>query len=80
MPANGRHYQNSGSDRDPQNLYETGIRRLLGGDEQGALKCFKDIYEVDYTFRDVAQIVEDSSTEADWAAELRARIRERGGE
>jgi hypothetical protein len=53
---------------------------LLGGDEQGALKCFKDIYEVDYTFRDVAQIVEDSSTEADWAAELRARIRERGGE
>jgi hypothetical protein len=71
MPANDwRHLEE---------LYETGIRLLFDGDEQGALQCFKNIYEVDYTFRDVAQLVEDS-IEPDWATKHRARIRERADE
>jgi len=78
MP-NGRRPQNPGSGRNLQNLYEMGIRLLLSGDEQRALQCFKDIYEVDYTFRDVAQIVEDSYIESDWATKHRTRIEGRGG-
>lgn len=41
-------------------LYEKGIIHTEMGDKDAALDCFKQIYEVDYGYRDVAQRVESS--------------------
>ncbi|MCW1920931.1 tetratricopeptide repeat protein [Luteolibacter arcticus] len=41
-------------------LYEKGLIHEQMGDQQGALDSFKQIYEVDYGYRDVAQRVESS--------------------
>lgn len=41
-------------------LYEKGIIHDEMGDREHALDCFKQIYEVDYGYRDVAQRVESS--------------------
>jgi tetratricopeptide (TPR) repeat protein len=41
-------------------LYEKGLIHEEMGDKGGALDCFKQIYEVDYGYRDVAQRVEAS--------------------
>lgn len=41
-------------------LYEKGLIHAEVGDKASALDCFKQIYEVDYGYRDVAQRVEDS--------------------
>lgn len=41
-------------------LYEKGIIHDEMGDKTNALECFKQIYEVDYGYRDVAQRVESS--------------------
>ncbi|MFU8894140.1 MAG: tetratricopeptide repeat protein [Luteolibacter sp.] len=41
-------------------LYEKGITHHDMGDAVAALDCFKQIYEVDYGYRDVAQRVESS--------------------
>jgi len=41
-------------------LYEKGIMHHEMGDRAAALDCFKQIYEVDYGYRDVAQRVESS--------------------
>jgi len=41
-------------------LYEKGILHDEMGDQAQALECFKQIYEVDYSYRDVAQRVESS--------------------
>lgn len=41
-------------------LYEKGIVHSDVGDQESALDCFKQIYEVDYGYRDVAQRVESS--------------------
>jgi tetratricopeptide (TPR) repeat protein len=41
-------------------LYEKGIIHDEIGDKASALDCFKQIYEVDYGYRDVAQRVESS--------------------
>lgn len=41
-------------------LYEKGIIHEDMGDKTSALDCFKQIYEVDYGYRDVAQRVESS--------------------
>jgi tetratricopeptide (TPR) repeat protein len=41
-------------------LYEKGLIHLDIGDKASALDCFKQIYEVDYGYRDVASRVEDS--------------------
>ena len=41
-------------------LYEKGLIHEEMGDETSALDCFKQIYEVDYGYRDVAQRVESS--------------------
>jgi len=41
-------------------LYEKGLIHEEMGDKEGALDCFKQIYEVDYGYRDVAQRVESS--------------------
>ena len=41
-------------------LYEKGMIHGEMGDEESALNCFKQIYEVDYGYRDVAQRVESS--------------------
>ena len=41
-------------------LYEKGIIHKETGDKEAALDCFKQIYEVDYGYRDVAQRVESS--------------------
>ncbi|MEK7949910.1 tetratricopeptide repeat protein [Luteolibacter soli] len=41
-------------------LYEKGLIHEQMGDKQGALDAFKQIYEVDYGYRDVAQRVESS--------------------
>ncbi len=41
-------------------LYEMGLIYTKMGDKEGALGCFKQIYEVDYGYRDVAQRVEDA--------------------
>ncbi len=41
-------------------LYEKGILHNEMGDKTQALDCFKQIYEVDYSYRDVAQRVESS--------------------
>lgn len=41
-------------------LYEKGIIHEEMGDKAAALDCFKQIYEVDYGYRDVAQRVESS--------------------
>lgn len=41
-------------------LYEKGIIHEEMGDKTSALDCFKQIYEVDYGYRDVAQRVESS--------------------
>lgn len=43
-------------------LYEKGIIHSEVGDKAAALDCFKQIYEVDYGYRDVAQRVESSYT------------------
>jgi tetratricopeptide (TPR) repeat protein len=43
-------------------LYEKGILHGEMGDKATALECFKQIYEVDYSYRDVAQRVESSYT------------------
>ncbi|MDB6078843.1 MAG: tetratricopeptide repeat, partial [Akkermansiaceae bacterium] len=43
-------------------LYEKGVIHDLMGDKAGALECFKEIYEVDYGYLDVAQRVESSYT------------------
>jgi tetratricopeptide (TPR) repeat protein len=43
-------------------LYEKGLIHEETGDRTGALDCFKQIYEVDYGYRDVAQRVESSYT------------------
>ena len=76
MSANGQRPQNPGSDRNLHSLHEAGIRLLLSGKADQALQCFKSIYEVDYNFRDVAQMVEDSYIEVDWASKHRSRILE----
>jgi len=41
-------------------LYEKGLIHEEMGDKDAALDCFKQIYEVDYGYRDVAQRVESS--------------------
>jgi tetratricopeptide (TPR) repeat protein len=41
-------------------LYEKGLIHEEMGDKTSALDCFKQIYEVDYSYRDVAQRVESS--------------------
>jgi tetratricopeptide (TPR) repeat protein len=41
-------------------LYEKGLIHAEVGDKSSALDCFKQIYEVDYGYRDVAKRVEDS--------------------
>jgi tetratricopeptide (TPR) repeat protein len=41
-------------------LYEKGLIHDEMGDKDAALECFKQIYEVDYGYRDVAKRVEDS--------------------
>ena len=41
-------------------LYEKGLIHDEMGDKTTALECFKQIYEVDYGYRDVAQRVESS--------------------
>ncbi|MEN9974186.1 MAG: hypothetical protein RLZZ282_192, partial [Verrucomicrobiota bacterium] len=41
-------------------LYEKGLIHDETGDKATALECFKQIYEVDYGYRDVAQRVESS--------------------
>ncbi|MEI6177804.1 MAG: hypothetical protein WCS43_13005 [Verrucomicrobiota bacterium] len=41
-------------------LYEKGLIHSEMGDKAAALDCFKQIYEVDYGYRDVAQRVESS--------------------
>jgi tetratricopeptide (TPR) repeat protein len=41
-------------------LYEKGLIHMDMGDKNAALDCFKQIYEVDYGYRDVAQRVEAS--------------------
>lgn len=41
-------------------LYEKGLTHHEMGDKAAALDCFKQIYEVDYGYRDVAQRVESS--------------------
>jgi tetratricopeptide (TPR) repeat protein len=43
-------------------LYEKGLIHNETGDKVSALDCFKQIYEVDYGYRDVAQRVESSYT------------------
>ena len=43
-------------------LYEKGLIHTEMGDKAAALDCFKQIYEVDYGYRDVAQRVESSYT------------------
>ncbi len=43
-------------------LYEKGLIHLEMGDKDAALDCFKQIYEVDYGYRDVAKRVEESYT------------------
>ncbi len=43
-----------------QVLYEKGLIHDETGDKAAALDCFKQIYEVDYGYRDVAQRVESS--------------------
>ena len=43
-------------------LYEKGMTHEEMGDTTQALDCFKQIYEVDYGYRDVAQRVESSYT------------------
>lgn len=43
-------------------LYEKGLIHNEVGDKAAALDCFKQIYEVDYGYRDVAQRVEASYT------------------
>jgi len=43
-------------------LYEKGLIHLDVDDKAAALDCFKQIYEVDYGYRDVAKRVEDSYT------------------
>jgi len=41
-------------------LYEMGMIYTKMGDNEKALKSFKEIYEVDYGYRDVAKLVEDA--------------------
>jgi tetratricopeptide (TPR) repeat protein len=41
-------------------LYDKGLIHEETGDKESALDCFKQIYEVDYTYRDVAKRVESS--------------------
>lgn len=41
-------------------LYEKGVIHEEMGDTENAIACFKEIYEVDYGYRDVAQRVEAS--------------------
>jgi len=41
-------------------LYEKGLTHAEMDDKGAALECFKQIYEVDYGYRDVAKRVEDS--------------------
>lgn len=43
-----------------QILYEKGLIHTEMGDTEAALECFKQIYEVDYGYRDVAKRVEAS--------------------
>ena len=43
-------------------LYEKGLIHSEMGDKAAALDCFKQIYEVDYGYRDVANRVESSYT------------------
>jgi tetratricopeptide (TPR) repeat protein len=44
-------------------LYELGLIHEKIGDQTDALDCFKQIYEVDYGYRDIAKRVEDSYTD-----------------
>jgi tetratricopeptide (TPR) repeat protein len=41
-------------------LYELGLIHEKIGDQPAALDCFKQIYEVDYGYRDIAKRVEES--------------------
>lgn len=41
-------------------LYEKGLLHDAMDDKEGAIACFKEIYEVDYGYRDVAERVESS--------------------
>jgi hypothetical protein len=46
-------------------LYELGLIHQKSGDREAALNCFKQIYEVDYGYLDVAKRVEDSYSPED---------------
>ncbi len=48
-------------------LYEKGLIHLDMEDKDAALDCFKQIYEVDYGYRDVAKRVEESYTGSEQA-------------
>jgi hypothetical protein len=49
---------------------------MLAGEAENALDCFKQIYEVDNSFRDIAEIVEDSYLEpTSWLPKHQARFR-----
>jgi len=63
-----------------QQLYEQGVQLLLDGFDDRSLECFKEIYAVDYTFRNIAPIVEDSYGDHDWATKHRIRLRSQSGE
>lgn len=45
-------------------LYEKGLLHEEMGDKENALSCFKEIYEVDYGYLDVAKRVESSYSES----------------
>lgn len=63
-----------------QQFYDQGVKLLYAGDADQALTCFKEIYAVDYDFRDVAPIVEDSYMDHDWAEKHRSRLRSQNRE
>ena len=59
-------------------IYEGAKDLFLRGEHDRALDRFKSIYEVDCTFRDVAEIVNDyyDTSEREWLAKYERRFQQ----
>jgi hypothetical protein len=66
---------------DLDGIYEGAKDLFLRGEHDRALDRFKSIYEVDCTFRDVAEIVNDyyDTAESEWLAKYETRFQQKSG-
>jgi hypothetical protein len=67
-----------GDKSDLDRIYEGARDLFLRGEHERALDRFQSIYEVDCTFRDVAEIVDDyyDTAKGEWVAKYDSRFKQ----